>query len=211
MAGYLLNLTATRPTSGDSADGLFTLNTVDPTSRMWYAVPTGWPGLRFDPGKTPPWPVTVNAPVDTWGIGVPDDGNFQCALEDDIYMRVFLDDSWTPQKGYQVNIAFSAIFGRPGTPGHGGASKASPFRLGANMGPGNTAPQTVFGYGPLPPTTPDGKSAILYLGNIPSEKALKATYSFMVGAYIAYPNLEGWTFGHDPKLQVGGGTRGGGH
>ena len=222
MAGYLLNLTVKRPASALTANGLFNDNSVDPTSKIWYQVPASWPGVTYAPTS----PVTQAAPVTSWPQTAPfpvrDEQNFSCSLNvDDIYMRVVPDSSWPPSvNNNNLLIAFSALFGRPAVSGHGGATMATPFVLTTNFGPGNNSPRASFDWGALPPTSSDG-SSIYYLGqpaqNIVGQKgrggsgpASNCSYSFIVSAYFVYPGVEGWTFGHDPKIIVsgGGGTPG---
>jgi hypothetical protein len=215
MAGYLLNLTVKRPASALVATGLFNDYSVDPTSKVWYQIPSTWPGVLY----TPPSPVTQPAAVTTWPQTAPfpvrDDGSFGCKLDDDIYMRVVPDGSWPPSvNNNNLVIGFDALFGRPATSGHGGATMATPFVLGTDFGPGNNSPRSSFAWSVLAPTSSDG-SSIYYLGqpaqNVVGQKGRggsssgDCSYSFIVGAYLAYPNVEGWTFGHDPKIIVSGG------
>ncbi len=218
MAGYLLNLTVKMPTSATNADALFNANSVDRTSRMWYQVPSNWPGSPYDPNS----PVSQPAPVTTWPQTAPypvlDDANINCILGDDVYMRIAPDASWPKSKsGNNLLIGFNAVFGRPATSDHGGATMATPFVIPKWAGPGNNSPLTMFSGPVAVPTSTDG-SSIYYLGKAAQNvvggierghggNQPTCNYSFIVAAYLAYPNVEGWSFGHDPKIIVGPSNR----
>jgi len=225
MAGYLLNLVIPKVDDAAKADALFKLNSADATSRMWYKVPAGWPGPAYDPNSA----VREPAPVSTWPQASPfpvlDDGNFGCVLGDDIYMRVLPDYGFWPRtkidggnKVQPLLLGFSAVFGRAATSGPGAATIATPFVFTKWAGPGNQSPLTMFSGAVVEPTATDG-SSIYYMGKAAQNVMGGAkrgdgphgqpttSYSFIVAGYLAYNNIEGWSFGHDPKMQVGGSSR----
>jgi hypothetical protein len=202
MAAYLLNLTFKQA----NVDGLFNSDTVSPTSKRWYKVPSTW-----QPGTTPnvPAPVSVAADLASsqWTQAAPyplkDDCLFFCNLSDDIYVRMAPDPAWA-----NLQLSCSAAFGRPSTSGHSGSTMASPFILGAY-------PRTVFYWGAVTPTVVSDGSWIYYLGQPtlnqsgppgpPLPGRLRA-YSFIVSAVVFQGSSSAalCTYGHDPQMGVQG-------
>ncbi|HET9364649.1 MAG TPA: hypothetical protein VFP71_06600 [Candidatus Angelobacter sp.] len=210
MAGYLVNYTVQRPASAETATGLFTSNSVDATSRVWYQVPSNWPfpNWKAPHGAEYPVPVAADAPVANWTRKwIDNDPSINFNQNDDIYIRILPTDGFPPSKGNSpLKISFYACFGRPSGSGHGNATAATPFVLQANYGPGNNSPRTTFGSPITTPTAPTDGSSIYYLGKLArSSGVAPASYSFIIGAYLVYEYVEGWTFGHDPKIIVNGG------
>jgi hypothetical protein len=118
----------------------------------------------------------------------------------------------------KMSLEYAAIFGRPNTTDHGGATMASPFVfLETERGSGIHSPRTVFSLRTNTPG-PDG-SFIFYLGRLsqnsigqkgkgdPDEPSRHRTYSFNVGAnvYFTENNVQHqFAWGHDPKMAVKG-------
>jgi hypothetical protein len=214
MAAYLLNLTFKKPASAATADGLFNSNSVDSTSKIWYQVPSSWPGVTYSQGGS----VSQPAPVASWpqtnGFPIVDKNNFSCNLSDDIYIRVVPDSSWGTLPVPQLQISCYALFGRPATSSHGGDTLATPFVLQSAFGVGVNSPCAFFGWPNGAPTATDG-SWIYYLGE-PSQNAAGqksgggsnpnrlCTYSFIVGASVVVGSTGGYTYGHDPQMIIKG-------
>jgi hypothetical protein len=215
MAGYLLNLTFEKPASANVADGLFNSNSDDPISKIWYQVPSTWPGVTYSQGQV----VTQAAPITTWtqpsGFPVVDKENFSCNLNDDVYIRVLPDSSWGSVPVANLQIAFYAVFGRPSTSGHGGDTMPTPFVLQSGFGVGVNAPCSFYAWPGALPSASDN-SWIFYLGK-PSQNAAGqksgggpsnpnrlCNYSFIVGAYAGIGANNGYTYGHDPEMGVRG-------
>jgi len=221
MSAYLLNLIFAYPGSASSATGLFNdYKSSDPVgaqSKAWYTIPAGWP----NPALPGPGKVNQVANLATWGQNVapiPDKpasggSDFACEMGDSVYIRVAPDSSWNPTPNNLDGLV--AAFGRPNGNHHDGDSIASPFGLGAQTGNGQNSPCSYSALitpanGTIAPLS-DG-SWILYLGatyqNAPGRGASRCpngncTYSFIVGAgFWQGSNL--FTYGHDPKMQVGG-------
>jgi hypothetical protein len=198
-----------------TADGLFNSNSVDPSSKLWYQAPSSWPGATYSQGGS----VTQPAPVANWpqtnGFPIVDKNNFSCNLNDDIYVRAVPDSSWGTLPIPQLVLSFNAVFGRPATSSHGGDTMPTPFVLQSGFGQGANSPCAFFAWPSTAPTATDG-SWIYYLGE-PSQNAIGqkggggvsdpnrvCTYSFIVGAYVGFGTANGYTFGHDPQMEIKG-------
>jgi hypothetical protein len=223
MSAYLLNLIFAHPGNANSATGLFndysSTAPLNAQSKAWYTIPAGWPNSG---SIQPSGLVNQQANLQAWGESVapiPDkpatgQQGFGCNLGDTVYIRVAADSSWTPAPNNLDGLI--ATFGRPNGNHHDGDSIASPFALGASTGAGQNSPNSYFAvvtpangvYAPLA-----DNSWIMSLGpthqNAPGRGASrcpggKCTYSFIVGAGI-WQGTNLFTYGHDPKIVVGGG------
>jgi hypothetical protein len=223
MSAYLLNLIFAHPGNANSATGLFndysSTAPVGAQSKAWYTIPAGWP----NPALQGPGQVNQQANLQAWGQSVapipdkPASGQkgFGCNLGDSIYIRVAADSSWSPVPNNLDGLI--ATFGRPNGNHHDGDSIASPFALGGSTGAGQHSPCSYFAVitpanGVIAPLADN--SWILYLGhthqNAPGRGSSRCPggecdYSFIVGAGI-WQGANLYTFGHDPKIIVNGGT-----
>jgi hypothetical protein len=223
MSAFLLNLIFAYPTNAGSATGLFDdYSSTDPLgaqSKAWYTIPAGWP----NPAPTSPGQVNQQANLAAWGQAVapkpdkPASGqqDFGCNLGDSIYIRVASDNSWSPAPNNLDGLI--ATFGRPNGNHHDGDSIASPFILGTSTGAGQNSPCSYFAIvtpanGTIAPLADN--SWIMYLGpthqNAPGRGSSRCPggacpYSFIVGAGI-WQGANLYTYGHDPKIIVNGGT-----
>lgn len=211
MSAYLLNLTFDQAAPA-SASGLFVPNSSDPTSKVWYTLPSNWPSTAPSQGSQ----VQQAAALANWGTPVADSHSLQCKLNppDGIYIRLAPRNGWSNLPSLQLR--FTAVFGR--TPG-GPASDAlaSPFVLG------NNAPCTLYTTDTSASTdqqdfTPPGpdNSWIYYLGplaqNAVGQKARgeganngrNCLYSFIVGVTVIDGSGNWYTYGHDPGMDVTG-------
>lgn len=228
MPGYLLNLIYSKPAAAASANGLFLDDNpgAPERSKVWYSMGASWPSavpqqnhqvmeVANLPLKVPPQPIPENAPSGTRG--------FSCNLGDDIYVRMAADGSWGRlwpmfPNGLKMSLEYSAVFGRPNTSDHGGASMASPFVfLDPAHGSGLHSPRSVFSLRSDTPG-PDG-SFIFYLGKLsqngvgqkakgdPHQPSRLSNYSFNVGANVFFTenNVQHqFAWGHDPQMGVQG-------
>jgi hypothetical protein len=207
MSAYLLNLTFDQAAAA-SASGLFVSNSSDPTSKVWYTLPSTWPSTTPGQGAQ----VQQAAALANWGTPVADSHSLQCNLGDGIYIRLAPRNGWSSPASLQLR--FTAVFGR--TPG-GPASDAlaSPFVLS------NNAPCCLYTTDTTASTdqqdfTPPGPddSWIYYLGplsqNAVGQKAngggsnngRTCVYSFIVGVTVIDSSGNWYTYGHDPEMGV---------
>jgi|SRR5215470_12208808 len=208
MAVYLLNLTFDQAAPA-SASGLFTPNSSDPTSKVWYTVPAGWPSSVPGQGSQ----LQQAASLSSWGTPVADSRSLQCQLNDSIYIRMVPRNGWSSLSPLQLR--FSTVFGT--APGNASDTITAPFVLG-NNGPCTlyaTDTSASTSLQDFTPAGPDG-SWIYYLGvlsqNAIGQKAggggsnpnRHCPYSFIAGATLVDNNGNWYTYGHDPQMDVTG-------
>jgi hypothetical protein len=207
MSAYLLNLTFDQAAPA-SASGLFVPNSSDPTSKVWYTLPSTWPTTVPTQGGQ----LQQAAALSSWGTPVADSHSLNCDLGDSMYIRMAPRNGWSNLS--EMQLRFSAVFGR--APGAGNDAVASPFVLTDN------GPCTLYATDTTASTdqqdfTPPGpdNSWIYYLGvlsqNAVGQKARgqgpanrQCLYSFIVGVTVIDSGENWYTYGHDPGMDVTG-------
>ena len=208
ISAYMLNLTFDQADPA-LASGFFVPNASDPTSKVWYTLPSSW--------STAPLPaqgsqVKQAAALSSWGSPVSDSQSLRCNLNDLIYIRVAPRNGWSNLSSMQLR--FSSVFGR--APGASNDTVATPFVLS------NDSPCTLYTTDTSASTTqqdftPPGpdNSWIYYLGvlsqNAVGQKARgqgsgnnRRLYAFIVGITVIDSGGNWYTYGHDPGMDVNG-------